>query len=226
LIIGDGMLASMFIDYKNSNNIIIFASGVSNSSETREKEFLREKTLVENTLKNYRDKLFIYFSSCSLDDPQLSNTPYHIHKRNMEQLIKEISNYYIIFRVPNIIGRGGNKNTIINFLFNKIKQEEVFDLWINATRNIVDIEDLYKIVSYIINNRVFKNIILNIAYEYNYKVEDIVHAIENILNKKAKYNIINKGADLKIDIQKTLPILNELKIVQPTIETLIKKYKV
>jgi len=220
------MLASMFIDYKNSNNIIIFASGVSNSSETREKEFLREKTLVENTLKNYRDKLFIYFSSCSLDDPQLSNTPYHIHKRNMEQLIKEISNYYIIFRVPNIIGRGGNKNTIINFLFNKIKQEEVFDLWINATRNIVDIEDLYKIVSYIINNRVFKNIILNIAYEYNYKVEDIVHAIENILNKKAKYNIINKGADLKIDIQKTLPILNELKIVQPTIETLIKKYKV
>ena len=226
MIIGDGMLASMFIDYKNSNNIIIFASGVSNSSETREKEFLREKTLVENTLKNYRDKLFIYFSSCSLDDPQLSNTPYHIHKRNMEQLIKEISNYYIIFRVPNIIGRGGNKNTIINFLFNKIKQEEVFDLWINATRNIVDIEDLYKIVSYIINNRVFKNIILNIAYEYNYKVEDIVHAIENILNKKAKYNIINKGADLKIDIQKTLPILNELKIVQPTIETLIKKYKV
>lgn len=226
MIIGDGMLASMFIDYKNNNNIIIFASGVSNSSETREKEFLREKTLVENTLKNYRDKLFIYFSSCSLDDPQLSNTPYHIHKRNMEQLIKEISNYYIIFRVPNIIGRGGNKNTIINFLFNKIKQEEVFDLWINATRNIVDIEDLYKIVSYIINNRVFKNIILNIAYEYNYKVEDIVHAIENILNKKAKYNIINKGADLKIDIQKTLPILNELKIVQPTIETLIKKYKV
>ncbi|MEJ2498930.1 MAG: hypothetical protein P8Y46_06430 [Sulfurovaceae bacterium] len=50
MIIGNGMLAHEFSDYKDDNDIIIFASGVSNSGETRESEFEREKELLTKTI--------------------------------------------------------------------------------------------------------------------------------------------------------------------------------
>jgi hypothetical protein len=51
MIIGNGSLANIFIEkFKDDENIIIFASGVSSSKETRESEFNREKELLLKTL--------------------------------------------------------------------------------------------------------------------------------------------------------------------------------
>ena len=225
MLVGNGMLVSYFRSYKSDDGVLIFASGVSNSSLTDEKEFVRERELAESILKDNKDKLFIYFSSCSIEDSELKNTPYHIHKKNMEQTIKNNANNYLIFRLPSVVGKGGSKNTIINFLINKIKDNQKIELWKNATRNIIDIEDVYKIVSYIIKKRIFNNATVNIAYSENNKILDIVKSIEKIFDKKALYTVVDKGIDLKIDNNKIKKIMTELSVVQPTITQIVKKYK-
>ena len=225
MIIGKGMIANAFNLYKHRDDVVVFASGVSDSNESDELKFLREKELLKSYLREYNNKQFIYFSSCSLEDEELQNTPYHIHKQVIETLIKEMSTNYLIFRLPNIIGHFGNENTLVNFLMNKIKSNEELIIWKNATRNIVDIEDLYKIVSYIIDKKHFTNSVINIAYNTNVKIIDLVNIIEIILNKKAIYKIADKGFDMRINNDMIKPIMNQLLIKQPSIKTLINKYK-
>ena len=225
MLFGNGLIASIFDEYRDKQDYVVFASGVSNSNELREEEFFREEVLVKKILNNYKTKQFIYFSSCSLEDVDLKGSPYHQHKLNMEKIIENLSNNYIIFRLPHVVGKGGNKNTVINYFYNKVENEEYFDIWENATRNIIDMEFLYKVVSYLIDNKVYLNEKINIAYENNTKVVDIVIAIERILNKKANYTLIEKGSDLKINMSKIRNIIKEIGMEQPTIFDLIKNYK-
>ena len=39
MVVGNGMIANRFINYKNDEDTIIFASGVSNSKDTVEEQF-------------------------------------------------------------------------------------------------------------------------------------------------------------------------------------------
>ena len=41
MVIGNGLIANQFKSYNNDENILIFASGVSNSSEVNDIEFIR-----------------------------------------------------------------------------------------------------------------------------------------------------------------------------------------
>jgi len=225
MLIGKGMIANIFSSYKNDDNILIFASGVSNSNEKNKQEFLREKNLINTYLEQYPDMLFIYFSSCSLEDNELKNTHYHLHKKDMEVLIINHAKNYLIFRLPNIIGYSGNENNIINFFFNTIINYQEFTVWENATRNIVDIDDMYKVIKYTIENGIFNNKVINIAYNNNIKIIDLVNIIEEILDKKANYKKIDKGFDMKIDNSLIQPILKNLSIGQPKLSILINKYK-
>ena len=61
MIVGDGLIANK-LKFIDSEDIIIFASGVSNSNENNESEFERERELL-STFIGY-DKKLIYFSSC------------------------------------------------------------------------------------------------------------------------------------------------------------------
>ncbi len=225
MIIGNGTIANAFIEYKLNDKVIIFASGVSDSSTTDTKEFIREKEMITDTIKNNENKLIVYFSSCSIESADLQNTLYNLHKKEMELLIINISKSYIIFRLPNVIRQNGNPNTIINFLFNKIKKEEEFDLWQYATRNIIDIEDIKKVVNYLVGNKQYLNRTINIVYNNNVSILNIVNIIENILDKKGKYNIVNRGLDVKFDNTISSQILENLNIKQPSLSVLINKYK-
>jgi len=58
MIIGSGMLARDFKSYEEDEHILIFASGVSNSNETRVSEFNREQELLIDSInKNTNKKL-------------------------------------------------------------------------------------------------------------------------------------------------------------------------
>jgi len=225
VVVGNGMLANVFHEYQFNENKLIYASGVSSSLEDSDIEFNREKKLLKKMLLENETKQFIYFSSCSLEDISLRETPYHIHKLNMEKLIKRNSNNYLIFRIPNIIGKYGNDNNIINFLINKVENDLRFSIWKNATRNIVDIDDLYKIVSYILNNTKLTNQVINIAYNESIKIFDLIKAIEEFLNKKAVFDIEDKGIDMKIENHIIKKVMLELDIETPNTLELIKKHK-
>ena len=87
MIIGNGDLASVLPDRED---LIFFASGVSNSQETRESEYQREVDLL---MKQNRDSHIVYFSTLA---SFYSRTRYVDHKLNMESLIKRYFKKYTI----------------------------------------------------------------------------------------------------------------------------------
>ena len=120
MIIGKGDIASILND---RDDVIFFAAGVSNSSETRESEFLREYELLNSQDKS---KCIFYFSSIAIDNLDKDNE-YIQHKRKMELFIKSNFENYNIIRIGNI-SWGANPNTFINYIRNKIKNEEPVEI--------------------------------------------------------------------------------------------------
>ncbi len=81
MIVGNGDIASVLVDRED---VCFFASGVSNSQETRESEYKREEELL---LTQNKDLRLVYFSSLAVFlNP---DTRYAKHKRHMEELIKK-----------------------------------------------------------------------------------------------------------------------------------------
>jgi nucleoside-diphosphate-sugar epimerase len=198
MIIGRGLLASQFINY-DSEEVVFFASGVSNSSEIRKEEFLREQNLVEETIINYSDKLFIYFSTCSIYDSSKYNSPYVLHKLHTEEIIKDKSTNYLILRVSNAVGKGGNPNLLMNYLFRQIINNKELTIHRYATRNLIDVEDVKNITLKYINERKW-NRIVNVAYSENFTIPEIINEFESVLNINSKINIIEVGEHYSIDI--------------------------
>ena len=90
MVIGNGMIANRFMNYKNDKDIIIFASGVSNSKDTIEQNFLREFKLLNQTIKDNPGNTFVYFSTCSIQDNDLASSPYVIHKKKLKNLLNKM----------------------------------------------------------------------------------------------------------------------------------------
>ncbi len=129
-IIGHGDIASVLSDREDR---IYFASGVSNSKETKESEYEREKGLLLTQNHFPEGGHLVYFSSLSVF---YSNSRYTLHKKEMEELVKLNFHPYTIIRMGNITW-GTNPYTLINFIKNKIRNREPFEIQ-DVYRYIVD----------------------------------------------------------------------------------------
>jgi len=127
LIVGNGDIASVLPDKKNR---LFFASGVSNSQEKRESEYMREKILL---LKQDRKSHIVYFSSLAV---LYGDTRYVRHKQEMESLIKLEFPRYTIMRLGNITW-GTNPHTLINFFRRQLKAGKPIEIK-NTYRYIID----------------------------------------------------------------------------------------
>src|ERR1700744_1998775 len=163
MIIGNGMVAKAFEPYKKDNDVLIFASGVSNSKSIDPAIYQREFDLLKKTIEQHSDKTFIYFSTCSIYDPNEKGAVYVQHKEQIEKYIQATCSSYTVFRLSNLVGRSANKNTVLNFFMNCIHEDISFNLWTNATRNLIDVADVYSVVDYLIKNNLLGNNIVNIA---------------------------------------------------------------
>ena len=206
------MIANSFASYKDNEGIIIFASGVSNSKDTRDDNFLREFQLLKQTLKDYPDKIFVYFSTCSIQDDDLALTPYVIHKKNVEEYIKKNAPKHYLFRISNLAGVSNNPYTLLNYFILNILREQPLTVWKNAYRNIIGIDDMYALVNYFLQEKKNINSTINIANPENYSVPKILACIEMHLNKKGIYNEIERGDNYKIDTSIIDPVINKLDI--------------
>jgi len=200
MIIGNGLIASSFLDVELSN-ILIFASGVSNSKEENLSEFDREKKLLLKTIYENLDKKIVYFSTCDYYDSKKSSK-YLNHKFEMETLIKENCKSWIIFRVSQIIGYGNKNNLLFNFILS-IKEDKTINVYSNFDRNLITMIDVKKIVLKYINN--YDNEIINVANPKNIKVKEIVKIIENNLNKKSKTVDYSEKNFFKIPLRDDYP---------------------
>ncbi|MDO4763889.1 MAG: NAD-dependent epimerase/dehydratase family protein [Flavobacteriaceae bacterium] len=198
MIVGNGLIASLFFDF-DREDCVFFASGVSNSLETRKEEFSREENLIRDTIKENSDKIFIYFSTCSIYDSSKTESQYVKHKLKMEQIIAELCPKYIIFRVSNAVGNGGNPNLLMNYLIRSVRNNEIINVHTKATRNLIDTEDIRNIVLESVQNQSF-NKIINLAYLENYSIIEILEIIENFFSVKLQLNLIKSGSGYHIDI--------------------------
>ena len=198
MIIGNGLIAQLFTDH-DREDIIFFASGVSNSSETNPVQFTREENLVTKTLLENPGKLFIYFSTCSIYDSSKTNSPYVLHKLHMEELVKTHAARYLILRVSNAVGYGGNPNLLMNYLIRSVKQNATITVHTKATRNLIDAEDIKNITISLLASQSL-NRIVNLAYIQNYSIIEILEIIERFYKKKLNLNLIKAGSGYDISI--------------------------
>jgi hypothetical protein len=133
MIVGHGDIASVL---PIRDDLLFFASGVSNSQETDESEYRREAALLA---RQDRTKRLVYFSSLSVF---FSESRYADHKRTIEATIKKFVPRYCIMRLGNI-DWGTNPHTLINYLkahpeaeikneYRFVIDQDEFLMWVNA----------------------------------------------------------------------------------------------
>lgn len=213
MVVGNGFIAQAFSQYAKDKDVLIFASGVAYSKSCTEADCNREEELIRKTLSDCDSQnLFVYFSSCSIANFSMTNDVYHMHKKKMEGIVQAHPNRTIIFRLSNVVGENSNASTLFDYLVNKIRDQEMFDLWRGAKRNIIDIDDVVNICNYIIKNDLFKNKVINVANLETNTVDEIVDEISKYLGVMAKYSIIKCDDDYDIDTMEIETIIDNLSL--------------
>lgn len=196
MVIGNGLIAGQFDKYRNNDDIIIFASGVSNSKETNPELFDQEYNLIKKYIS--KKSLFVYFSTCSIYDNSLIESNYVKHKLKIEEYIQSNFENFLILRLPNIIGLTKNPHTFFNYFYNSINNGEPILIQKNAVRYFMDVEDISVILEIILMDNTVKNTVINISYRNAITIPDAVAIFEEELNKKANLSFVQKGKDYVI----------------------------
>lgn len=195
------MASAFATHFSRQPSVTVFASGVSNSREHRPEEFERERHLLLSKLAP--DQLILYFSTCSLNDPELAQSPYVKHKAELEQLLQARAPQWAIFRLPQVVGAGANPHTLTNYLHQQISSGQRFQVWRHARRNLIDISDVVTIATHLVNTGQAQGQVTHIACPFSVPILDLVKLFETVLNKKAHYDIVDAGADYAIDTRQT-----------------------
>ncbi|MCQ9636423.1 hypothetical protein MP477_15815 [Chryseobacterium sp. WG23] len=221
MIIGNGIIANAIKSYDTAD-IVFFASGVSNSLETRTSEFEREFSLLKTVHEENKGKKMVYFSTLSIHDQSKQKSPYVIHKKKIEDYIRNNTEHYVILRIGNIVGKGGNPNTLFNFLKTQITNKTEFTLHTKARRLLLDIEDISKFLES--QSLQVSNKIINFSFPYNFDLKEIVTAIEKETYQKACYSEVDEGDFYKVDFEEE--IITFFSGISPEnyLETLTQKY--
>jgi len=226
MVVGNGMIANIFKSYQTSDSIVIFASGVSDSTHSPTDAFEREKKLLTKTINEQSDKLLVYFSTCSIYDHSMAHSAYVKHKKEMEELIIAQQPHYLVFRLSNPVGKTSNTHTVVNYFIKNILEKRPFEVWKYASRNIIDIDDMYMVCNEILLHHLFSNTIINIANPHNYPVSYIVETIEQHFKTDGNYTLTAKGDGPHIDITQVEPLFRKFNINfdQDYLSKLFQKY--
>lgn len=195
-IVGNGLIAKSFAHVNFKKDTLVLASGVSNSKEIRESEYLREVELIKREISYHSNVNVIYFSTCSLINGAESR--YTRHKLDMECLVSKTAPSFHIFRLPQVVGWVKN-STLVSFLTNSIIYKRNLSIQSYAKRNLVDVTDVARITSEIVNQELGINSIQNIASSISVSVVDVVGEISSILEREAIYACTESGDDQSVD---------------------------
>ena len=151
-----------------------------------EREILKFKDFTQKNKKK-----LIYISTYSVNDNSRNNKLYVKNKIKIEKIIKRDNDEYIIIRLPEIIGKTKNLNTLTNFFYNNIINNRPFKVFKNSRRNLLDIDDAIKNCLKIIRKNKKKNRIINLLNKKFNTPLQIVTNLEKILQKKGVYKFNN-----------------------------------
>ncbi|HWA38224.1 MAG TPA: NAD-dependent epimerase/dehydratase family protein [Burkholderiales bacterium] len=225
MVVGDGMMAAAFASFAARRDVLVFASGVSDSTETREAPFARERALLARTRAAHPEALLLYFGTCSVDDPDRRDTPYVRHKLAMEALLAAAPGPWMVLRLPLAIGPGHRGNTLAKYLHEHIVRGEPFDIWSRSTRYPIDVADVVRVAERLVADRANWRRTINVALR-RFAVLDFVRALESMTGKKARYHLVDKGAGYEVrcpEVERLAPELG-LDYSDAYLERILRKY--
>ena len=192
-VIGSGMIGTAFKEARFPKGCVVYAAGPANSSCTNEYEFKRDRERLSHDI--HKPGLFIYISTCSVEDK-----PYVHHKRAMEELVKARGDY-LILRLPNVAGRTSNPHTLLNFLADKVKRGEHFNMYRLSRRNVIDVQDVVTIADWLVRNNA-RNETINVASPRDHLIYHIVRAFEALYGKHAIMLVVESGDAQRINVNR------------------------
>ena len=226
MVVGNGLIANAFSEFRESDRYLLFCSGVSNSTSRNPADYARESELLERSVVAHPEKQLVYFSTCSIGDPSMQESMYVAHKRRLEEWIATHCDAWSVFRLSNVVGRTPNAFTVLNFLVNAVRSGAHFRLWTGSTRNLIDIDDVAAIVTAALAQDLAQDRVLNVANPVSYPVPRIVAAIEAFLGRSGNFEPVPIGADFEIDTQPIATITAQLGLEfgDRYLEQLLHKY--
>jgi len=199
VIIGRGLVAKAFAGkWPQDGATVIVAAGVSNSDEREQAAFDREKRLLDEVFTYPQARRVVYFGSCAVGNPDEPRTPYLRHKTWMESRVLADERGRV-FRLPQVVGEGGNPHTLTNFLSQRIQSGEHFEVWVRSERNLIDVEDVVTLVTHVLCHPEQFPRMMPLADAQSTRMPDIVHCMERALAKRGNYSILERGAAFPID---------------------------
>lgn len=233
MVIGNGFIAQALQIFKDNSEFVIFASGVSNSNEKNLSAYAKEFNLLNSFLIQHPDKIFVYFSTLAVFDPNLQNSEYIKHKKKTEQFISNNAARFFIFRLPNIVGFSNNPHTLLNFFFNKIIRKEKVTIYTHAKRYLLDITDMQTIITSVLLRQLLPiNRVYNINLYPAIGALDIFKIFCKELSLDCPYEMIDGGGNYSVPFDETmrlienkqLPLSLKFDTTEEYLKNMIKKY--
>lgn len=197
MVLGSGLLGNSMSSFKTDDNILIFASGVSNSKEINKTEYLRELNLLKTFVGT--EKKLIYFSTCSVLYECQEPSEYVKHKKYIEEFIENNFQNYIIFRLPNVVGYTNNQHTSFNFFKNSLINNLPIEVEEESTRYFIDIDDIADSITPIILNKKENKKKINVCFNNRIDIFSFINLMSLELNVKPIITLVKSGCDQKID---------------------------
>ena len=227
IIIGSGLIARAFVPQLTAlPGAWVYAAGVSNSSCIDPREFERERArLAEALAAAPHASLFLYFSTCSVDDPAVRESAYVRHKLAMEHLVRQ-RDRHLVLRLPQLAGKTPNPHTLLNHLYARIVRSERFAIWRGATRNIIDVDDVARVVTDLVVSENACGETINVANAHSYGIFAVVRLLEEVTGHKGIFDIIDRGTGYAIDIDRIQAALQRCRLSFPEdyLLQVIRKY--
>jgi nucleoside-diphosphate-sugar epimerase len=202
MIVGNGLIAKTFANSPiNWDDCIIFASGVSNSREEKESAYKREIDLINSFLGT--EKHFIYFSTVSIFDKELSETAYVKHKKQVEEFILQSFERALIIRLPIVVSSENNDRQLLGYIKTTIEAGETLAIYKNAARYFIDAQQIPNAISCclkFINGKNYSKWAINIGIPKQVKLTDIAQIIKDELYY-TNIQTVDKGNSYEVDFK-------------------------
>lgn len=225
MIVGNGMLAQALksSDY-DWEDFILLASGVSNSSETRETEYQREKNQITSYLGTH--KTVVYFSTVSIYDEQKSESEYVTFKVAIERFILESFERSLVIRLPIVVGPNNNPNQLIGHIKSCIHSGDELTIYKNATRYFFDVGDLARAITDIdkwMRDNGKTQMAINVGFQKQIKMEELA-ALVLAKHPTLSIQMINKGGSYFVDFSDFEAIVSSKEYVSANAKELIGSF--
>jgi len=226
MIIGKGVIANRFVDYSLQSSCFLFIGEMNDLTIENSMVFDDEEKDLKLALLENAEAVFVYFSSCYILDEGGENGECYQHKLRMEQMVQKNAKHFLIVRLPDVFGVGGEVSLTALNVFDAINDGKEFDILEHEYKNIIDVDDVYDIVGELLKQKVCLNEIVNVASLCQTPVLKIVQLIENFIDKKAKYKLLSEGEKCDVDVSRIKPIVNDLEIEfnDTYFERILEKY--